>query len=427
MENDVDTFKQMVDLLHGALQTSTRSTGRDLSWQHHQPPQHLAEDDTLALGASAAAYLHTAHDTLAPSGHRPSASAVTVASSTAGVARRVTQGWGRSPPTRERAHEEFEQDLQPVAKRHHPAVKDRTTYTRVVAADNAVRKAIAKVERLIDVAEHAREEATAERLIDVAKHAREEAVSRQLRHEDRLDHEHEETDGDRDSHSGDNDDHNQGIDKELTQGKWYSKRAAADHRARLLEEEGRSTRHRKKAAETFTSTAPPFRGQQLLAPEREGVHCNYTVCGRLRLRTSEASPRRDPEAQDITAADAAEGDGGRNSFRPVTPPALLVDGDPLTLEGPAENLTKEEQKISKRVMAYLRYGRARGRTVHVPGDGWRRTSNIAKVLSLNIKELSQTIARSIDRHGIHRFEWSGAVDHPDRFIRATHPEPRAKR
>jgi hypothetical protein len=105
----------------------------------------------------------------------------------------------------------------------------------------------------------------------------------------------------------------------------------------------------------------------------------------------------------------------------------LVDGDPLTLEGPAENLTKEEQKISRRVMAYLRYGRARGRTVHIPGDGWRRTSNIAQVLDLNIKELTQTIARSIDRQGIHRFEWSGAVDHPDRFIRATHLEPRAKR
>jgi hypothetical protein len=59
-----------------------------------------------------------------PSGRRPSASAVTVASSTAGVARRVTQGRGRSPPTRERAHEELEQDLQPAAKRHHPAVKD---------------------------------------------------------------------------------------------------------------------------------------------------------------------------------------------------------------------------------------------------------------------------------------------------------------
>jgi hypothetical protein len=78
-------------------------------------------------------------------------------------------------------------------------------------------------------------------------------------------------------------------------------------------------------------------------------------------------------------------------------------------------------------MAYLRYGRARGRTVHVPGDGWRRISNMSKVLRLNIKELSQTIARSIDRHGIHRFEWSEAEDHPNRFIRATHPEPRAKR
>jgi penicillin V acylase-like amidase (Ntn superfamily) len=65
--------------------------------------------------------------------------------------------------------------------------------------------------------------------------------------------------------------------------------------------------------------------------------------------------------------------------------------------------------------------------VHVPRDGWRRTSNIAKVLRLNIKQLNQTIARSIDRHGIHRFEWSGAVDKPDRFIRATHLEPRARR
>jgi RNA:NAD 2'-phosphotransferase (TPT1/KptA family) len=88
---------------------------------------------------------------------------------------------------------------------------------------------------------------------------------------------------------------------------------------------------------------------------------------------------------------------------------VLVDGDPLTIEGPAENPTKEEQKISKTVMAYFRYGRARGRTVHVPRDGWRRISNIAKVLRLSIRELSQTIARSIDRHGIHRFEWSGAV------------------
>jgi hypothetical protein len=77
--------------------------------------------------------------------------------------------------------------------------------------------------------------------------------------------------------------------------------------------------------ETSTSTAPPFRGQQLLALEQERVHCTPTVSGRLRLQTSDASPRRDPEAQDITAADAAEGDGGRNSFLPVTPPALLVD------------------------------------------------------------------------------------------------------
>jgi hypothetical protein len=162
-----------------------------------------------------------------------------------------------------------------------------------------------------------------------------------------------------------------------------------------------------------------------LAPEQERVHCTPTVSGRLRLRTSDASPRRDPEAQDITAADAAEGDGGRNSFLPATPPALLVDTHSPSKVRP-RTLPKRSRIFPRRSWPTSGTGERGDALCTSPetvGGGYQTCRKFSA--STSRSSVSQTIARSIDRHGIHRFEWSEAEDHPNRFIRAT--QPRAQR